>query len=109
MTISRDSVAIRLKSQGGALPVCSGSEAIPVWRDIVWQRAAGIEGRLLNLALRCPLPSADSVPLLLVPPHAGPLASPPPAHGLAGQRMPPLLGGASQGGAVLFSLRAGRR
>src|SRR3712207_180041 len=34
MTISRDSIAIRPKSQGGAFPVWSGSEAMPVWRDM---------------------------------------------------------------------------
>jgi hypothetical protein len=32
MTISRDSIAIRPKSHGGALPVWSGREAVPEWR-----------------------------------------------------------------------------
>jgi hypothetical protein len=41
--ISRESTVIREKSHGGALPVWSGSDAMPVWRDMCCSAAGDAE------------------------------------------------------------------
>src|SRR5918999_4542570 len=56
MTISRDSMTMREKSQGGALPVWSGREAVTVWRDMISQNnRCSIWRRSLYRHLRHPL------------------------------------------------------